>query len=206
MIRLCFRSTPSPVSIPSKAAVVYLKLYQTDANNSVQNYLQFDSEYTLDVQSTYLYPFDTYTFTSTVLAVPSDTETNSSLPILGLPVIGATPTFIVSSSDSAAAVATGPDFDDSPSTSLSCRNIDMYIRRPNASRAYTMLLFAVSWALTHFSWGVVVLALHRSRSPSESKDILKYSAGLLVIMLVMPQLRACMPDAPELEGACVPMP
>jgi hypothetical protein len=72
----------------------------------------------------------------------------------------------------------------------------MRITRPASQRAFTLLLFGVSWVLTHVTIGLVLI----SRRLTEVRSTLKHLVFAAAILVVIPQLRNSMPDAPGLDG------
>lgn len=76
------------------------------------------------------------------------------------------------------------------------RDLDMRVRRPGDARAFALLLFALSWVLTHVTIGHVILARRLTGIRSNLKHVI--SAG--AILVTIPQLRDSMPDAPGLDG------
>lgn len=156
----------------------------------MQNLHQFDSDHVLDVHEARLYPFDTYQLTSTLRAVIS--ATNETTPIIRLPTIVDTSSFIISSSDSASYVMPSS----ANTTQDPSRNLDMTIRRPGEARFFALMLFGVSWMLAHATVAYVALAW----KSQDSERVVKYLAFAVITMLVIPQIRNSMPDAPGLDG------
>lgn len=81
-------------------------------------------------------------------------------------------------------------------TILPSRDIDMHVARPGSARFFTLLLFTISWVLTHVAIGHVILA----RRMSGMKPLLKHLVSSGAILISIPQLRNSMPDAPGLDG------
>lgn len=79
----------------------------------------------------------------------------------------------------------------------SSRDFDLHIRRPGQARAFTLLLFTVSWVLTHISVGQSVLAWYKKETKSSMVQHLVFAFGILLAHLL---LRNTMPDAPGYEG------
>ena len=171
--------------------------------------MQFDSDHVLDVHNQYLYPFDTYIVTSTLRIVsPSRNGTDQqSIPIISMPIIKFSSSFTFVSADAdVQASANG--------TTINERLLEVRIKRPGDSRAYAIFLFGISWVLSHFNFAIVVLSVMQGRkrvlstknvtqTPTKSKDALKQLAGALAVLLVIPQLRDAMPDAPGFDGVLI---
>lgn len=85
-------------------------------------------------------------------------------------------------------------------TKLTSRDIDIHVSRPSAARAYTLLLFGVSWILTHVTIAHVLLA----RRLNGMKALLKHLISCGAILVAIPQIRNSMPDAPGLDGTLIP--
>lgn len=149
--------------------------------------VQFDSDHVLDVHNARLYPFDTYFLTSTLRAVGFS---NESIPIQKLATVDVMSSFDIGTADveSFSRPADG--------TILPSRDIDMYVARPGSARFFTLLLFTVSWVLTHVTVGHVILA----RRISGMKPLFKHLISSGAILISLPQLRNSMPDAPGLDG------
>ncbi len=81
-------------------------------------------------------------------------------------------------------------------TRLPTRDLDMYINRPTDARGIALLLFIVSWILTHVCIGHVILA----RRLRTAKPVLKHLVSVGAMLVALPQLRNSMPDAPGLDG------
>ncbi|KAF8895510.1 hypothetical protein BD779DRAFT_733867 [Infundibulicybe gibba] len=164
---------------------------ETGHRRSVQNLVQFDSDHILDVHEARLYPFDTYFLSSTIRAVSSDNQT---IPIRKLATIDITSNFLIQTTDMES--YSTPFSNDTQEMS---RDLDMRIRRPSEARAFTLLLFGVSWILTHVTVGHVVLA----RRLTGVRSILKHLISAGAILVALPQLRNSMPDAPGLDGVLI---
>ncbi len=153
---------------------------------------QFDDDHVLDVHEARLYPFDTYHLTSTFKAV--STETDETLPIQKLATIPLTSSFVSISSDSSSVVkvANGSE--------QSSRDLDLQIIRPAEARAYALLLFGASWMLAHATVGLVALSWYLN----DAGKVLKHLVSSFVVILLIPQLRNAMPDAPGFDGESTP--
>jgi len=81
------------------------------------------------------------------------------------------------------------------------RDIDMRVSRPSEARAFALLIFAVSWMLTHVAICHVILA----RMFTGVNPILKHLVSTGAILVALPQLRKSMPDAPGLDGTKLAM-
>ena len=157
---------------------------------SVQNLHQFDSDNVLNVHEARLYPFDTYKLTSTLRAV--DSSTNQIMPIMRLLTITDTSSFIVSSSDSASYYTSAND----SSVQVPSRNIQLDMKRPGEARFFALMLFGVSWMLAHATVAYVALAW----KADDTEKTVKYLVFSVLTMLVIPQIRNAMPDAPGYDG------
>jgi hypothetical protein len=159
----------------------------------VQNLYQFDSDHDLDVHEARLYPFDTYRLTTALRAEVANTSTT--IPITRLVTLTDTSSFIVQSADVASTEATGEsDGAESPS-----RELDMTIARPGEARFFALMLFGINWMLAHATVGYVALAWR-----TEGAQRAAYYLVLCVAtMMVIPQVRNTMPDAPGYDGEAV---
>lgn len=159
-------------------------------NSSIQNLVQFDSDHVLNVEQARLYPFDTYFLSSTLRIV---SPTNQTLPIRRLATIDETSSFLVKTVD-IESYSNAANNTESPS-----RDIDMFITRPGNARAFTLLLFGVSWILTHVTICHVIIA----RMLWDVKPLLKHLISTGAILVALPQIRNSMPDAPGLDGVLI---
>ncbi|KAF9445391.1 hypothetical protein P691DRAFT_777608 [Macrolepiota fuliginosa MF-IS2] len=162
----------------------------TGHRRNIQNLVQFDSDHVLDVHNARLYPFDTYFLTSTLRAVGFS---NESIPIQKLATVDVMSSFDIGTAD----VESFSKTDNG--TVLPSRDIDMHVARPGSARFFTLLLFTVSWVLTHVTIGHVVLA----RRITGMKPLLKHLVSSGAILISIPQLRNSMPDAPGLDGVLI---
>ncbi|EPQ54613.1 hypothetical protein GLOTRDRAFT_129965 [Gloeophyllum trabeum ATCC 11539] len=161
----------------------------TGQRRIIQNLYQFDSDHVLDVHEARLFPFDNYFLTSTLRAVNKDTGEN--VPIQKLATIELTSNFYIVSSD----VESYVNITDGSTTTVPSREIDLKIRRPTDARTYTLALFHVNWMLAHVTLGQVYLAWKSPQIP-----LLKRLLSVFAILLIIPQLRNTMPDAPGFDG------
>ncbi|KAF4590156.1 hypothetical protein EYR40_009446 [Pleurotus pulmonarius] len=166
--------------------------YNRDSGSrrSIQNLVQFDSDHVLNVEQARLYPFDTYFLSSTLRIV---SPTNQTLPIRRLATIDETSSFLVKTVD-IESYSNAANNTESPS-----RDIDMFITRPGNTRAFTLLLFGVSWILTHVTICHVIIA----RMLRDVKPLLKHLVSAGAILVALPQIRNSMPDAPGLDGVLI---
>lgn len=206
------RQTYLLMRVPVDTACTILRFFLTGnllsyETKSMQSLVQFDSDHVLDVHDARLYPFDTYLLTTSFRATISGHDTR--VPISRLIVIKVTPSFIVSSVDTAIAM-----FVDG--VEEQARFLELRVRRPADARFYTMILFGINWILSHFNFGFVVLrAFHSDENHKNvsgvsnssatdkyngTKEAVKQLAGVLAALLVIPQLRDAMPDAPGFDG------
>ncbi|CAA7261582.1 unnamed protein product [Cyclocybe aegerita] len=163
----------------------------TGHRRSIQNLVQFDSDHVLDVHEARLYPFDTYMLSSTIRAANADNQT---VPIRKIATIDITSSFDIFTTD----LESYSNSEDGKQEQAS-RDIDLYVRRPNEARLFTLLLFAVSWVLTHVTIGHVLLA----RRVSSLRSLLPHLISSGAILIAIPQLRASMPDAPGFDGVLI---
>ncbi|KAI0086473.1 hypothetical protein BDY19DRAFT_960057 [Irpex rosettiformis] len=169
---------------------------------SVQNLYQFDSDHVLDVHEARLYPFDTYHLTTNLRAEVANTSTPTS--IVRLVTLSDTASFIVHSFDTASTVlpsssSSMSDSDAASSTELPSRDLDMTIKRPGEARFFALMLFGISWMMAHATVGYVALAW---KSTSSSR-VAYYLVLSVITMMVIPQLRNTMPDAPGYDGVLI---
>lgn len=165
----------------------------------IQALIQFDSDHVLDVHNTRLYPFDTY-LVSTSLRVSTSTSSDEEVPVTlsSLPVLREVSSFSIEAQDSL--LLTGDGFP--------ARHLELRVHRPRSAKAYAMLLFSTNWLLCHFNLAIVALYAfrtfgtdgHSSSKEGRSKGATKLLAGVLAVLLVIPQLRDAMPDAPGFDG------
>ncbi|KAF7979664.1 hypothetical protein HWV62_41651 [Athelia sp. TMB] len=160
----------------------------TGQRRNVQNLVQFDSDHILDVHEARLYPFDTYLLTATLHAVNA---LNESVPIQKVVTIDQTSNFLVATADLASynTLANG--------TQVPTRDVDMRVKRPGQARTFTLLLFTISWMLTHMTMGLVFIIWSSEQS---TLTVLKFLALSFGALLAIPQFRNAMPDAPGFDG------
>ncbi|KDR82822.1 hypothetical protein GALMADRAFT_238418 [Galerina marginata CBS 339.88] len=162
----------------------------TGHRRSIQNLVQFDSDHVLDVHEARLYPFDTYVLSSTIRAVSFDNQT---IPIRKTATIDVTSSFDIFTVDIDSYSTT------QNGTQESSRDIDMHVSRPNDARFFTLLLYAVSWVLSHVTIGHVIIA----RRLTGLRSLLPHLISSGAILITIPQLRNSMPDAPGLDGVLI---
>ncbi|KAH9850124.1 hypothetical protein C2E23DRAFT_735631 [Lenzites betulinus] len=165
-------------------------LNSSGGRNDIQNMFQFDDDHVLDVHQARKYPFDTYLLTSTIRAV--SLTNNQSLPIQRLSTIALTSSFAIRSTDTASYTQSA---DGSRAAS---RDLTLVVSRPAEARMYALLLFGVSWMLAHATMALVAF----SWRVEGAERIFKHLAATLIVILLIPQLRNAMPDAPDLDGEC----
>ncbi|TFK52418.1 hypothetical protein OE88DRAFT_1401144 [Heliocybe sulcata] len=162
------------------AAVTYdpdaLPWIGNSTGQRIQNLYQFESSHVLDVHEARMFPFDNYYLTSTLRAVNSDT--NENIPIQKLATIELTSNFYIVSSD----LPVYTNVSDGSVTTVPSREIDLKIRRPTDARTYT---------LVYLAW----------KSPQ--MPLLKRLLSIFAILLIIPQLRNTMPDAPGFDGILI---
>ena len=158
--------------------------------SSIQNMFQFDDDHVLDVHEARLYPFDNYRLAMSMRAV--STVDNTTVPIQKLATISLTSSFVTSSSDAESSVSipgvSGPG--------VPTRDLVLEVGRPAELRAYALLLFGTSWMLAHTTMGFVVLSWRADRG----EKALQYLLITFAIILLVPQMRNAMPDAPGFDG------
>ncbi|EKM79193.1 hypothetical protein AGABI1DRAFT_120632 [Agaricus bisporus var. burnettii JB137-S8] len=163
---------------------------ETGHRRSIQNLVQFDSDHVLDVHNARLYPFDSYFLTSTLRAVDFS---NTSVPIQKLTTVDIMSSFDIGTAD-VESFSNATDGTIHPS-----RDIDIHVGRPGSARFFALFLFAISWVLTHITVGHVILA----RRVSGMKPLFKHLISSGAILVLLPQLRNSMPDAPGLDGVLI---
>lgn len=117
---------------------------------------------------------------------------NQSISIQKIASIDETSNFLIAASDldSYGTLSDG--------TKASSRDADFRVTRPGQARAFALMLFAVSWMLTHVSIGHVALAWYKEEHMKSS--LMKHLIFSFAILLAHPQLRNSMPDAPGYDG------
>lgn len=86
-------------------------------------------------------------------------------------------------------------------TRLESRDMDLNVQRPGQTRTFALALFGLSWMLTHATVASVFVA----RKQEEAALVIRYIMLALAIILVIPQLRNAMPDAPGYDGVLIGM-
>ena len=147
----------------------------------------------MDVHLSRLYPFDTYELTSTIHILDKDKKP---VNLARIPTIAQTPSFLVSSSD-VSSYMNSTSSDDA--VKQGGRNLELKVVRPAEARAFALLLFAVNWMLAHATVAYVVLAW----KTDDTERILKYLAFVAITMVLIPQVRNTMPDAPGFDGVLI---
>ncbi|KAI0702297.1 hypothetical protein BC835DRAFT_1431023 [Cytidiella melzeri] len=165
---------------------------------SVQTLYQFDSDHVLDVHEARLYPFDTYHLTTNI-RVEISNDTSVVAPITRLVTLTDTASFIIRSSDAASTVTLSSSSSSDERTQNPSRDLDMAIQRPGEARFFALMLFGISWMFAHATVGYVALAW-RSASSQRAAYYLVLS---IATMMVIPQLRNTMPDAPGYDGILI---
>ena len=79
--------------------------------------------------------------------------------------------------------------------------MDLRVQRPGEARAFALALFGLSWMLTH----AAVASAFVGRKHEEAAPVIKYIVLALTLLLVIPQLRNAMPDAPGYDGVLIGM-
>lgn len=157
---------------------------------SIENLVRFDSDYTLDVHRARLYPFDNYYLASTIRAVDAS---NATVPIRKLSTIDQVTSFLVASSDM-------DSYELTPNgTQIPTRDLDIWVQRSGQAQTFAILLFGISWMLTHITIGHVLLA----RRLVDTTSKIKHLISAFAILLAIPQLRNSMPDSPGFDDGKV---
>ena len=112
--------------------------------------------------------------------------------VIGIPVIKEMPSFTITSFDTDISITIDED-------RFPARQLEVKIERPAHARLYAMIIFGINWAFCHFSCGIALISVFQ-RSQVGSKDMLKRVLGAHAILIVIPQLRETMPDAPGHDG------
>lgn len=180
---------PTAIYDPSQLPFVS----ETGRRRNIQNLVQFDSDHTLDVHLDRLYPFDTYLLTATLHATDIS---GSAVPIQKLATIDQMSSFQIGCSDMASYEVFNASMN---GTRLESRGMDLNVQRPGQARAFALALFGLSWMLTHATVAFVYVA----RKHEEAVLVIRYIALALAILLVIPQLRNAMPDAPGYDGVLI---
>ncbi|KAH7915858.1 hypothetical protein BJ138DRAFT_880946 [Hygrophoropsis aurantiaca] len=181
-------SSAEPTAVYDPSQLPFVR--QSGRRRNIQNLVQFDSDHVLDVHEDRLYPFDTYVLSSTLRAVDAN---NATVPIRKLATLDQVSSFLVKSTDV-------DSYENSLNgTQMPSRDIDLEVRRPGQARAFTLLLWGISWMLTHVTIGHVLLA----RGHTEIKPVIKHLVSAFAILLAIPQLRNSMPDAPGFDGVLI---
>jgi hypothetical protein len=178
---------PEPAATYDPSSIPFVR--KTGQRRRIENLVRFDSDHTLDVQKARLYPFDTYLLTSTLRAVDAS---NTTIPIRKLSTIDQVTSFLVATSDV-------ESYEIINGTQVPTRDFDLYVTRPGQLRFYTLLLFGVSWMLSHVTIGHVLLA----RRLVDIRSMTKHLVSAFAIVLVIPQLRKSMPDSPALDDGAL---
>lgn len=79
------------------------------------------------------------------------------------------------------------------------RNLDMKVVRPGEARTFALLLFAINWMLAHATVAYMVLGW----KTEDTERTLKYLAFIAITMVLIPQIRNTMPDAPGFDGVLI---
>ena len=119
----------------------------------------------------------------------SASNTNTSEPISRVLVVDTAYNFNVDSAD----IRT---YLDSDGFKLPTQHVNLTFKRPATTRVFTLLLFLLAWLLTHISVGQVIIA-RRSTGTQALVMRLAVTGG---IIMVIPQLRNSMPNAPTLDS------
>ncbi|KAG1761051.1 hypothetical protein EDD22DRAFT_954379 [Suillus occidentalis] len=180
-------NSPEAIAIYDPSTIPFIR--KTGQRRRIENLVRFDSDHTLDVQKARMYPFDTYLLTSTLRAVDAS---NITIPIRQLSTIEQVTSFLVEISDV-------ESYEIINGTQVPTRDFDLYITRPGQLRFFALLLFGISWMLSHVTIGHVLLA----RRLVDIKSMTKHLVSAFAILLVIPQLRKSMPDSPALDDGAL---
>jgi hypothetical protein len=149
--------------------------------------VSFETDFVLDVRKAFLYPFDSYSLASTFSAKSANNET---IPVRRIFSNDQAMGFDIETQDMDN-FRTAADGSKEPA-----RGFDMHIRRPTEVKIVTVIMFALSWMITHVAIGQAILC----RRIKETKPILVHLFATGVILFMLPQLRNSMPDAPGFDG------
>jgi len=166
----------------------------TGSHQKIQKFMQFDSNHVLDVHEARMYPFDTYTLSITLRAF----SFNETLPIRKLATIQTTSSFDIETVDTEG-YSTLPFDTQEPGRLSVSRNIALRISRPGEARVITLLLFVASWVLAHVNVGLAIIA----RRLADAAFVFKLLIPASIILVLIPQIRNSMPDAPGLDGVLI---
>ncbi|KAG2126536.1 hypothetical protein DEU56DRAFT_822353 [Suillus clintonianus] len=181
-------NAPEPAAIYEPALIPFV--LKTGKRRRIENLVRFDSDHTLDVHKARLYPFDSYLLSSTLRAVDA---TNTTVPIRKLSTIDRVTSFIISSTDIESYETTFNG------TQVPTRDFDLCISRPGQLQFFALVLFGISWMLSHVTIGHVLLA----RRLVDIRSMTKHLVSAFAILLVIPQLRNSMPDSPALDDGAL---
>ncbi|KAL4075139.1 hypothetical protein V8B97DRAFT_1543791 [Scleroderma yunnanense] len=178
-----------PTAVYDPSQLPYIS--ETGRRRNIQNLVQFDSDHVLDVHLDRLYPFDTYLLTTTLYAIDIS---GASVPIQKIATIDQVSSFQIGCSDMASYELVA-----SNGTRFESRDMDLKVQRPGQACAFALALFGLSWMLTHATIASVFVA----RKHDEVTPVIRYIVLALTALLVIPQLRNAMPDAPGYDGVLI---
>ncbi|TFY65664.1 hypothetical protein EVG20_g5425 [Dentipellis fragilis] len=185
-LRIYVDNNPVPVASFDPSSIPLLR--SSGTRRSIQSLTQFDSDHALDVPEARLYPFDTYSLSSTLHAL--NPTTNETVLIRKLVTVNAVFSFDIITTDAETYTLL------SNGSQVQSHEVDIVVRRSSTMRLYAMLMWIASWMLTHVVIGQVVFAF----KSKDSGSIYGYGIVNLVILFTIPQLRNSMPDAPGFDG------
>ncbi|KAG2001810.1 hypothetical protein CC2G_013009 [Coprinopsis cinerea AmutBmut pab1-1] len=161
----------------------------TARRKSLESAIHFETSHVLDVHQARQYPFDTYRLQIEFRAAALVANQTLPLSISRVLTVDQTSSFNVDSTDFRRYMVLNEIR--SPT-----QRVDLHIKRPGSARLFTLLLYAISWLLTHICIGQVVIA----KRGDGSRLLLCCLAICAGTLLALPQLRNSMPDAPGLDG------
>lgn len=180
-------NAPEAIATYDPATIPFVR--KTGQRRRIENLIRFDSDHTLDVHNARLYPFDKYLLASTLRAIDA---TNTTVPIRKLSTVEQVTSFIVATSDV-------ESYEIINGAQVPTRDFDLWVTRPGQLRFFTLLLFGISWMLSHVTIGHVLLA----RRLVDIKSMTKHLVSAFAILLVIPQLRKSMPDSPAFDDGAL---
>ncbi|KAG6843848.1 hypothetical protein H0H87_012552 [Tephrocybe sp. NHM501043] len=135
-----------------------------DSNSrSIQNLVQFDSDYVLDVHEARVYLVDTYLLTSTLRAL---SDTNETVSIRKFLTIDITSSFDIDIDDSET-YSTSPA--GTGTVTYASHDIDMRVAPPTSTCNFALTLFALNWMMAHATVGLVFMCKGLTMSVPSSR-------------------------------------
>ncbi|KZT42653.1 hypothetical protein SISSUDRAFT_1041269 [Sistotremastrum suecicum HHB10207 ss-3] len=167
--------------------------FSVDSTTNLTNFLpslfHFETEHVPNTKNAVLYPFDSYT-TSTSFQL-REPDSGSVIPINKISLINSTTGNLLDVS-----------FVDIPTISTTngvqgpSRDVRLELTRSSGAIAYALLYFIVNWTLTHLAICLAVLSWADKGVDTPVKVLVLVFAAVVAI----PHLRSSMPDAPDTQG------